>query len=431
MTLREALDRTLLLMRDEFDDSVSDSELLEALTGTEIAVVADESNISSHSAQTAFVTAAMLMARSGHRVYLMAPDVPLACVQPPLQPGAMIEQLLKTGSDMLPDVAFIAAQPATEIDLAIAIGNSPIAARAQRRVRLNADAWTAYIAHENDPSQWRGDHWPIGAMGSAAFAAGEAFKFAMRKLRGRARNPERMETVFADTIELTFPLAPYDTPLLSEIGCFDCISGGAIIDAALYSLARIPSVRGRARVIEHDLTSLSNLNRYMLLLRSRMKSSKAEDLAAIVTGGLDIKPVPMRFEASLLDAIGPLAPVVLVGVDDIPSRWAVQQANPEWLAIGATTHWSAMASIHEPGRGCAQCLHPEDEPGNAPIPTVAFVSFWAGLLTAAYFLRHLGGKAIPTSEEQIYLTPFRGENAVRSSVPIRRNCPTCTPHAGH
>jgi hypothetical protein len=40
--------------------------LLGALIGTRAALVADRANIASHSAQTAFVTAASLMARSGH-----------------------------------------------------------------------------------------------------------------------------------------------------------------------------------------------------------------------------------------------------------------------------------------------------------------------------------------------------------------------------
>lgn len=41
-------------------------------------IIADDANIGSHSAQTAFVTAALLMARSGHRMHLLCPDVPLA-----------------------------------------------------------------------------------------------------------------------------------------------------------------------------------------------------------------------------------------------------------------------------------------------------------------------------------------------------------------
>jgi hypothetical protein len=165
----------------------------------------------------------------------------------------------------------------------------------------------------------------------------------------------------------------------------------------------------------------------MLLLRSHLKELKAHDLAAILAGsGLTIEAVPKRYEPGQLPSLLPLAASVLVGVDDIPTRWLVQRARPGWLGVGATTHWSAMASFHADGLGCAECLHPTDDPGNAPIPTVAFVSFWAGPLTASYFLRHGAGQTIPIGEQQVYLTALRPEHPTWSVVPKRRGCPTCT-----
>ncbi|MGY4626463.1 hypothetical protein ACVWY3_004219 [Bradyrhizobium sp. USDA 4486] len=50
-----------------------------------------------------------------------------------------------------------------------------------------------------------------------------------------------------------------------------------------------------------------------------------------------------------------------------PSRWFVQRASTAWLGVGATTHWSAMASFHVPGTdGCAECLHPTTTPPTPP-----------------------------------------------------------------
>jgi hypothetical protein len=94
MTLLDALDRTVLLMRDEVSMLVPDDTLLSALTGTHIALIADAVSLRTHSAQSAFVTAALSMARSGHRVYLMAPDVPMAGYQIPLKRGTLVTELL-------------------------------------------------------------------------------------------------------------------------------------------------------------------------------------------------------------------------------------------------------------------------------------------------------------------------------------------------
>ena len=119
------------------------------------------------------------------------------------------------------------------------------------------------------------------------------------------------------------------------------------------------------------------------------------------------------------------SPRIAVGVDDIPTRWAVQRTWPDWLVVGATTHWSSMASFHEKSLGCAQCLHPDDDPGNTPIPTVACVSFFSGLLAFAYLARHVAGDPIPGTEQQVFLTPFRPDNQYIAPVPVRVGCPTC------
>ena len=65
-------------MRDEVRADTPDDVLLSALTETGIALVADAATLRSPAAQTAFVTTALLCARSGHKVYLAAPDVALS-----------------------------------------------------------------------------------------------------------------------------------------------------------------------------------------------------------------------------------------------------------------------------------------------------------------------------------------------------------------
>jgi hypothetical protein len=118
----------------------------------------------------------------------------------------LIDQLVHVGADMLPGIAFVADAPREEIDLAIALGDSPIAVTARCRIRLNADPWSGEIALESNPRRWEANWWPMGAMTAACLAATEAFKIAMRKLGDFARNRERMVSVFADTDELTSAL---------------------------------------------------------------------------------------------------------------------------------------------------------------------------------------------------------------------------------
>jgi hypothetical protein len=425
--LIDSLNRTLLLMRDEFGFEIADGALLDALTSTRVALVADAANIISHSAQTAFVTAAMLMARSGHQVLLMAPDVTMVASQPPLKHGAMIDQLMRVGKDLLPGVEFKIGKQDDVVDLAIGFGDTPLNVRAQWKIRLNAEPWAGAITREDQPSPWGATLWPFGGLAAAGLGAGEAFKIAVRKLLPYALSPENTAARFALIYEARYELASANAPFCRDLGEVDCVSGGAIANSILYCLARIPAVTARGRIIEPDTADLSNLNRNMLLLRSSRGTPKAQGLAEMLGGGLHFQPLLQRFDSHLAANIAPLAPTVIVGVDHVPTRWVVQEAKPEWLVVGATTHWSAMASFHSEGIGCARCLHDKDHSDDGLIATTACVSFWAGLLSAAYLALHAAGQAIATKEQQVYLTPFRPDRVFPSAVAIREDCPICHP----
>jgi hypothetical protein len=239
----------------------------------------------------------------------------------------------------------------------------------------------------------------------------------------------QFDAQFAFSDDVQIELAPPDTPRTSALGSFDFISGGAIANGTLFTLARLPVVTGRARVIEPESSDLSNLNRYALLLRLATGLPKGPMLASMMPPGLELESIQGRYEGGRMALLGDFAPAVLVGADDIPTRWKAQTQNPTWLGIGATSHWNAMASYHMAGLGCAQCLHPRDEVTTGPLPTVAFVSFFAGLMLACYFMRMKAGERAPLTAQYIYLTPFRPEGIWRSPVAIRPDCPTCRSNA--
>jgi hypothetical protein len=106
-------------------------------------------------------------------------------------------------------------------------------------------------------------------------------------------------------------------------------------------------------VIEPDTADLSSLNRYAILRRSDVGRPKGVHLADVLAPiGLVMDKLDVRYDGNVRQILR-LPPAMLVGVDGIPTRWDVQRANPDWLAIGATTHWCAMASFHEAHLGCA------------------------------------------------------------------------------
>jgi hypothetical protein len=421
--LLEALDRTRLLMRDDLVPSVTDERLLRALTGTSVALIASADELRSHSAQCAFVTAALTMARSAHRVTLVAPNVELCGAQPPLSGKRLIDALVLIGPDLLPGFEFSTALPIERVDLAVVFGASRASVAARASIHVNARAWSTLVCPSKLASSWQGDEWPIGGIVAGVLAATEAFKCAMRSLREFAADQAHFDELHALADRVDLVMAPAGTPQIANLGEFDLISGGAISHGLLYTLARVPNVRGYGRVADAERLDLSNANRYALMRLADIGMLKTDQLARLLAPNIDLLPVPERFAGSGL-LRNRLHNRVLVGVDDIPTRWKAQEESPVWLGIGATTHWSAMASYHSRGLGCARCLHPRDEPGHERIPTAPFVSLLAGAHLACYFLTEIAGRLV-AADQYVYGTPLRPTTFWRSPVSLRQSCPTC------
>jgi hypothetical protein len=421
--IMKALNRTFLLMRTDLVPGVDDEALLDALRSTRVVIAADESTLSTHSGQSAYVTAATLMARSGHSVWLAAPEVGLIGAQPPLRGEKLMAGLRDLGEDLLPQWSFEDGPLPKKADLTLIFGDPVLEPPSGAILFANASDWSGRLS--GHPEVWKGESWPVGGLVAAVLGAGEAFKAAMRRLRAVAASPSLFDELYADVESIEIELAPAGTPTVSALGRFDMISAGAIGNALFHVLLRLPGVSGSARVLDDDQSALSNLNRNSLLRRSRLERPKVEDVEAYANGLL-ISPVPHRFGTGTGEEVD-LGDIVLVGVDHIPSRWAAQRTRPLWLGIGATERFAVQVSFHEEGLACAQCLHPNDAPLDGDIPTAAFVSYWAGLLLAVEFLRFLSGDQRSADRQQAYFPTLRPESwlLAHSAVAPRAGCPTC------
>jgi hypothetical protein len=410
MSLREAQSRTLLLARESQllgDNNPSDDLLIHAFQTTRVLLVADEANLSAPVGQHAIVTLVNLIGRLGVTLRLAIPETPLFGFQPPVQGLQLRSGLLDLGNDLLPDYAVELADGDEAVDLALLLGDTHWRGRAEMALRVCGDAWSGWTAPIDSVAQrWAGD-FPIGALTAAGIAAPEIFKFALRRLATDLPYPV-IPRFLAPVEAAHIRLAPPDTPFFPlALGPVDFISGGAITHAALYTLLHMPQVMADVRIIEPEQSDLSNLNRYMLLRRSQCGELKISTLASWQRADVTMAGVPSYYDGTTRMRLSPLASLALAGVDDIPTRWEVQRAWPEWLGVGATSHFLAMASSHRAGQPCAGCLHPVDDPGPEVIPTVSFVSFWAGLLLTARMLRRSFCNSDSDQEQNVECVPLR------------------------
>lgn len=423
MKALEELNRTIMLCRDYVVDELSDEEICECFHSVRILCVSDLDNLLSHSGQTALVTLVCLLSRMGMQVGLAVPDIAMLAPQPPLS-GTSLRDALNSSSGALVSGATICHDSDLSPDLIFVLGDTAIDSSPTPAWRLTDSDWYGALSRDEEQKahSWTAK-WPVGSMVSAALAASEAFKFVIRRLRFR----RQADLIFFEPSRLcgwSFDPAPIPERSVS-IGNVDVISAGAISQAALYALMRFPNVHMWGRIFDDDLTGASNLNRNMLTLICDLDSPKVRVVAGRCGAKLRLEPVAQRFvgKSSQTD----LAHRILVGVDDIPSRWEVQRHAPGWVAVSGTSHFSVSSSEHGPNQPCCGCLHPVDDVGGAnPIPTVSFVSFWAGLGMAVRLIREALGSPCPSSQQHFWLTPLRMDEphaAMWFPVAPQRDCP--------
>lgn len=393
MTSVPALDRTIALLKGDLFPTLNPDLLACELSASRVLLGADRANVESPAAQTAFVTAFLAIAQCGLRIHLDIPNVAIAGPQPPLRGNRLRDALIDLASDLITPASL--ASPPPEI-LQVLVGNSPApASGAVLRIGGGPEHAELRLGRHARVEPFSGAE-PLGAVLAGIAAAAEV----MRVSAGAIRDHYGLDVAGVYDLdgprEVELNLPPLALPGRLDLGAVDFISAGAITNACLFVLLRVPALAAAFRIFDADSGEESNLNRYALLRRSQLNRPKVNVLAGYARAGLDIEPHEIRVEADTAAAVGPLAPSVVCGVDDIPSRWLVQAMEPQWLCVGGTSHFTTLVSEHVAGMPCAGCLHPEDDPdAPAELPTISFTSLLAGALQAHRLLAHATG-SVPT-----------------------------------
>jgi hypothetical protein len=406
--------------KPELEDAI-----LNGLMSTKVRLTADVNNLSSFAGQTNLITLFSLIAMMGIGIELDIPKISLLGHQPPLRSDELRAALLSYGTDVIPGARVgTSGEP---VDVSFVLGDTEATAPC---IRVSGDDERAMVSSKRAIARWAGD-WPLGALAAAAAAAPEALRMAIARITAltgtRPPLPGRFTPDPGRTVEIDLTAGGRSTPDLRSTD-LDIISGGAISTSALFCLLRIPTLSARCRVVEPETLDISNLNRYPLARRSDCGKKKAAVLAAAASDRFQIDGVEERFVEERNQAIGNLQQHVLVGVDDIPSRWAVQRACTGWLCVGATSHFYALVTTHESDTPCAGCAHPRDDDVAGPIPTISFVSFWAGLMQARSLLLALRGDS-PQRAVNIWPLGLHGVHGVHfTRLAPRVDCPVrCRP----
>lgn len=416
----ERFDRTAELINLDFFGGQADKlAIAAALGGTTVPIVADARNLQSPNGQTTTVTTAIGVAMMGLAVDLDLATTRLLRPEPPL----LGDDLQSGLGGYLADLGGM-AQAGSEPALTIGIGDTPIRGGGAA-VRLGADDWAAALDRSGaDIRPIRGTL-PFGSIAVAGAACAEALRAAAPAIAALVGLTLPAQWSWSVPTPVATDLGPGGMlPARVDVGPVDFISGGAITNASIYTLARVPGLVGTGRVMDSDRLEWPNLNRYFMCTPADVGHMKSAVLQGMALPGFPITGIDIPFNADTAARIGDLRPRVLLGVDHIPSRWFVQRRRPDWLCVGATGHLYSLVSTHTRDTACAGCVHASDDPADGPVPTISFVSLWSGLLQARELVLEAAGLQPWWSATEVYPFGLFGARALRPYVAGRSpRCP--------
>ncbi len=401
MTTEVALARTTRLINQEFfDGNAEEAAIAAGLTATTVRLIADNKNMARRGGQAALVTAFQLVARMGIRIDLIAPETELVAIVPPLRQPTLRAALVDLSTDLIPNYA--PPDHRKQAHATFVFGDSPC--EESDAICVTVGDFACRLDRSAEPARISCDY-PLGALAAAAAIAAIALHAALPKIElatgltrtSRPRpNPGPPVDVDLTRIFPTLSARSLDAPI-------DAISAGAITNAFVTSGLWLPENASAMRVFDDDDVAIHNVNRCLEFRASDTDRSKVEVLHDASSGGLAIAGIEARFDKATADDYRPLADRVVVGVDHIPARWWIQEEWPQNLYIGATTNNEAIVTTHHPGEPCAGCAHPEAGPPPDEIPTISFVSLWAGLLQVCALLAE---NTEPRAAQRITVYPF-------------------------
>ena len=427
--LHEALDRTALLLRlDAFPGlgADRDAELVDVLRTVGVRVVADRANLACPNGQTALVTLVCQCAMVGLRIDLDVPDARQLVPQPPLDANLPLGSALVAWTDALfPGcLSRVAAPPLT-----FAIGDTPTIRAAEPVVHVTgAEDVAALAGDRSGATRWHG------------VAHGVRSALARRQRprrcapRSNARCPARPAAAARHYLE------------------------AAAVHSATPAAARPQRPPGRARQ-PRQAPARSRTRPYTRCCGSQTSpptsgpsistSSRAATPTATRSHALPTSDSPRLTSSPVRDGTPSGSAAYLAAStrtrSPLSATWrrryssasmtsrpgGSSSGSPAWVGVGATSHAFVVVSDHLPGHPCAGCVHPLDDDNQLEeIPTIGFVSLWAGLLLAGTLLAPDAATRPGARRIEAHPMGLYGPDGVKLLPQVHNvRCPVCGPQA--
>ncbi len=268
---------------------------------------------------------------------------------------AMVDDLVSLALAINPKIGV--GTDSGDATVCLAVGDSKVRA-AGPIVYLGSDGWVARASTKRPVGSGATDN-PLGAVAAACFGAANAFRavFSSQLLNGDLDEDLSVSLLDYDPAS-TEPANPELGPV--DLGESHLVGLGAVGNAAIWALSKVPRLSGHLHLIDHEEVDLTNLQRYVLATMADVGASKV----ALVEGflrstGLEARPHPERWGAYLAARDDWKLEKVAVAVDSAEDRVGIQAALPRWVVNAWTQPEDLGISRHafDGDQACLACLY--------------------------------------------------------------------------
>ena len=406
----EAMTRTLDLLV-ELLGSDRRGAIDEALAAARIRLMVTAGDLADARTQAAVYVVTCLLVRSGMSLEAALPHVGRRADLPGLAGDDFGVGLAEVVPRMFPGAEI--REPAPNPDAILAIGSVPVDATADV-IRLSTNGSNASVARGNHASGTWEPRDSLAALASAGLAAEEVLKDVLRPLA-------------ASPLEVLAPLEPaFEVPIgvdgPIDLGRLTVVSAGAISQQFLLALTAVEGLSAQLVMFDRDDTTLSNANRCPFVMIDELDRPKVIAVKDLLPLRVQLTAISEHLNSETRSSVQPGSAIV-VGADDISVRHLAQRLDPDWLVIGATSHFLALVTEHPFGEPCAGCAHVRLGDDIAVIPTWSIISFWSGFLVALRVVARARGNPYPPSRRVTNFWPLRPEAIIEHELAFNRDCP--------
>lgn len=406
---QEALTRTLDLLTELLPTVPRDS-IDSILANTPVRLVVGALDLADRRTQAAVYVLVSLLVRTGINVQAEMASVRRLVDLPGLTGGDFGASMRDAVPRMFPNAQL--ATTTARADIALVVGAAAVEGAASV-VRLSAEGSRAWVTRgEKAMGRWDPSDGLV-ALAAAGLAATEALKDVLRPMAPRVEVLDPLQPSFVVPVSLSDQV---------DLGRLFLISAGAISQHFVLSLAADKMVTADLVVLDGDVSALSNANRCPFVMIDDVGEPKVERIAAQLPSRLRLDPIAHHLDDET-EALVPAGATILVGADDIAVRHRAQRLSPSWLGIGATSHFFVFVTEHEVGEPCAGCAHAQLGQDIAVIPTLAMISFWAGLLLALRLVARAAGHRYPPTQSVTNFWALRPEAMIEHELTFNPMCP--------